>query len=214
MSLTALRVRVWFETVCSLCAWCRRFFEAFDNDRDSLAPAYAPLCTFSFFTDTAHPVRTKAKKIGSHNDKKFPNQYKLDWKQYLTSEGSRNLARVKNGAKRVATLKLTPEDVVKSIKALPKTSHPLSEGEKFVFDAWTVPGLVGVGPESPEGEMVIYAVVQGQFTECEYSWHQNLTFRPSSRLTTSLIDCSPVQGSTIVQPNLHSCSCPTRLAVS
>ena len=145
-----------------------RFFEAYDNNRDSLASAYAPLCTFSFFTDTAHPVRTKAKKIGSHNDKKFPNQYKLDWKQYLTSEGSRNLSRVKNATKRVATLKVTPEDVVKSITALPKTSHPLSEGEKFVFDAWTVPGLVGVSPETPEGETVIYAVVQGQFTECEH----------------------------------------------
>lgn len=125
------------------------------------------MCTFSFFTDTAHPVRSKAKKIGSHNDKKFPNQHKLDWKQYLTSEGSRNLSRVRNGQKRVATLKVTPEDVLKSIKALPKTSHPLNEGAKFVFDAWTVPGLVGVGPENAEGEMVIYAVVQGQFTECE-----------------------------------------------
>lgn len=145
-----------------------RFFEAFDNNRESLAAAYAPLCTFSFFTDTAHPVRTKAKKIGGHSDKKFPNQYKLDWKMYLTSEGSRNLSRVKNAAKRVATLKVTPEDVIKAITALPKTSHPLSEGEKFVFDAWTVPGLVGASAENPEGETVIYAVVQGQFTECKH----------------------------------------------
>lgn len=73
-----------------------RFFDAFDNDRPSLLAAYAPVCTFSFHADTAHPARARAKKVGSHGDKRFPHQHKLDWKPYLTAEGSRNLMRVKN----------------------------------------------------------------------------------------------------------------------
>ena len=75
---------------------CCRFFDAFDNDRPSLLAAYAPICTFSFHADTAHPARARAKKVGSHGDKRFPHQHKLDWKPYLTAEGSRNLMRVKN----------------------------------------------------------------------------------------------------------------------
>lgn len=72
-----------------------RFFAAFDTDRPSLLSAYAPVCSFSFYTDTSYPLRSRAKKIGSHGDKRMPNQHKLDWKSYLTSDGSRNLARVK-----------------------------------------------------------------------------------------------------------------------
>lgn len=75
---------------------CCRFFDAFDNDRPSLLAAYAPICTFSFHADTAHPARARARKVGAHGDKRFPHQHKLDWKPYLTAEGSRNLMRVKN----------------------------------------------------------------------------------------------------------------------
>lgn len=72
-----------------------RFFPAFDNDRPSLLPAYAPTCTFSFSTDTNNPARSRAKRLGHNGDKKLPNQHKLDWKPYLGPEGSRNLDRVK-----------------------------------------------------------------------------------------------------------------------
>lgn len=53
------------------------------------------MCTFSFATDTAPNVRSRAKKLGTTGDKRFPNQHKLDWKSYLGPEGSRNLTRVK-----------------------------------------------------------------------------------------------------------------------
>lgn len=69
-----------------------RFFPAFDNDRPSLAPVYSPVCTFSYAVDTTIPVRSRVKKIGSHSDKRMPNQYKLNWENYLA--GSRNLNRV------------------------------------------------------------------------------------------------------------------------
>lgn len=72
-----------------------RFFPAYDDDRASLQAAYAPVCSFSFSTDTAPNVRSRAKRLGTTGDKRFPNQHKLDWKQYLTPDGSRNLTRVK-----------------------------------------------------------------------------------------------------------------------
>ncbi|GAA5922659.1 hypothetical protein JCM1841_006770 [Sporobolomyces salmonicolor] len=142
-----------------------KFFAAFDDDRPSLLAAYAPICSFSFHADTAHPVRARAKKIGINGDKRFPYQHKLDWKLYLTPEGSRNLTRVKNPEKRLATLKVTPSSVVSSIVTLPKTKHPLEESSKFVWDSWTMPNLLAPTVPGGEGETVIYAVVHGEFTE-------------------------------------------------
>lgn len=171
-----------------------RFFAAFDSDRPSLLNAYAPICSFSFHADTSHPSRARAKKIGINGDKRFPHQHKLDWKNYLTSEGSRNLMRVKQEgkspflasfliverigpnarrcltiAKRLVTLRVTPPTVISSIMALPKTEHPLSDPAKFVWDSWTMPNLLAPPAPGQEGETVIYAVVHGEFTECEHS---------------------------------------------
>lgn len=170
-----------------------RFFKAFDDDRPSLLSAYAPLCTFSFFADTANPVRARAKKVGAKGDRRFPSQHKLDWSSYLTPDGSRNLARVRSpGAcssspprccapseladavaplaplaeKLVATLKTTPSAVITSIVSLPKTQHPLDKGDKFVFDTWTMPGLLPPAQPGAEGDTVIFASVHGEFTEC------------------------------------------------
>lgn len=142
-----------------------KFFAAFDSDRPSLLTAYAPICSFSFFADTSHPSRARAKKIGISGDKRFPHQHKLDWKHYLTSEGSRNLMRVRQEAKRLVTLRVSPSTVVSSIMALPKTEHPLSDPAKFVWDSWTMPNLLAPPAPGQEGETVIYAVVHGEFTE-------------------------------------------------
>lgn len=166
---------------------CRRFFEAFDNDRPALLAAYAPVCTFSFHADTAHPARARAKKVGSHGDKRYPHQHKLDWKPYLTAEGSRNLMRVKNpgkrwpqsphfgtpsdlhcdAEKRVKTLQVSPAGVIASIAQLPKTKHPLDDSAKFIWDSWTMPNFLA--PEAPgsEGETVIFASLHGEFSESE-----------------------------------------------
>lgn len=141
-----------------------KFFPAFDSDRPSLMAAYSPTCSFSFFADTSYPVRARAKKIGSHTDKSMPHQTKLDWKLYLTAEGSRNLARVKVPEKRVATLQITPSMVISSICKLPTTAHPLTP-TKFVFDTWTMPGVLAASTPGGEGETVILAVVHGEFVE-------------------------------------------------
>ncbi|GAA5926245.1 hypothetical protein JCM3775_000967 [Rhodotorula graminis] len=142
-----------------------KFFKAFDDDRPSLLSAYAPLCTFSFYADTANPVRARAKKVGAKGDRRFPSQHKLDWSTYLTPEGSRNLARVRSPEKLVATLKTTPSAVITSIVTLPKTQHPLEKGDKFVWDSWTMPGLLAPTQPGAPGEVVIFASVHGEFTE-------------------------------------------------
>ncbi|POY71352.1 hypothetical protein BMF94_5664 [Rhodotorula taiwanensis] len=142
-----------------------KFFEAFDNDRPALLPAYAPICTFSFHADTAHPARARAKKVGSHGDKRLPHQHKLDWKPYLTAEGSRNLMRVKNPEKRVKTLQVTPAAVIASVAQLPKTKHPLDDSAKFIWDSWTMPNFLAPPAPGTEGETVIFASVHGEFSE-------------------------------------------------
>ncbi|KAM0793164.1 hypothetical protein ACM66B_000638 [Microbotryomycetes sp. NB124-2] len=142
-----------------------QFFPAYDNDRQSLLPAYAPVCTFSFSIDTNLPARSKAKRIGHNGDKKFPNQMKLDTKPYLGPEGSRNLERVKYPAKRASTLKTDPAKVIASVVALPSTQHPLNDPSKFVFDTWTMPGVLAPAEPGGTGETVIFAVVHGEFTE-------------------------------------------------
>ncbi|GAA6036654.1 hypothetical protein JCM8097_001275 [Rhodosporidiobolus ruineniae] len=143
----------------------QKFFEAFDKDRPSLLAAYAPVCSFSLHADTSHPARARAKKIGTNGDKRFPNQHKLDWKNYLTPEGSRNLQRVKYPEKRVNTLKVTPSTVVTSIVSLPKTKHPLEDPAKFVWDTWTMPNFLPPTQPGAEAETIIYASVHGEFTE-------------------------------------------------
>lgn len=142
-----------------------KFFPAFDSDRPSLLPVYSPICSFSFFTDTAGPARARARKIGTYNDKKMPNQTKLEWRPYLTAEGSRNLARIKDPTKRVDTLQITPSTVISSMCKLPTTAHPLTDPTKFVFDTWTMPGLLAPTETSADGETVILAVVHGEFIE-------------------------------------------------
>ena len=140
-----------------------RFFSTYDTDRPSLQSVYAPLCTFSLSADTAVPVRSRVRKIGSHGDRKFPNQHKLDWKDYLSS-GSRNLLRTKRADRRFATIQMSPADVTASITTLPKTQHPLSDASKFVFDAFLMPGLLPATPEGGDGT-AIFASVHGEFTE-------------------------------------------------
>ncbi|KAK4704483.1 nuclear RNA export factor, partial [Phenoliferia sp. Uapishka_3] len=140
-----------------------KFFPAFDSDRPSLLAVYSPICTFSFQVDTFVPFRTRAKKIGSHSDKKFPNQHKLTWTEYLG--GGRNLSRVTGSGKRVANLHLDPESVIAKLRLIPKTIHPLTDAEKFVFDAWTMPGLLAPTEAGAPGETVIFASVHGEFME-------------------------------------------------
>ncbi|GAA5972358.1 hypothetical protein JCM11641_002422 [Rhodosporidiobolus odoratus] len=142
-----------------------KFFAAFDSDRPSLLSVYAPVCSFSLHADTSYPARARAKKIGINGDKRFPNQHKLDWKHYLTPEGSRNLQRVKVPEKRVNTMHLNPSSVITAIVNLPKTQHPLDQSEKFVWDCWTMPAMLAPTQPGGEAETVIYASVHGEFTE-------------------------------------------------
>ncbi|SCV68405.1 BQ2448_526 [Microbotryum intermedium] len=142
-----------------------KFFPVYDSDRSTLLPVYAPSCTFSFSTDTVPPSRSRAKRIGAKHDKSLPNQHKLDWKDYITATGSRNLTRVRRPEKRVATLHITPQDVIRSLNSLPKTQHPLDDPTKFVFDCFTLPAFLAPSTPGGEPETAIMACVHGEFTE-------------------------------------------------
>ena len=72
--------------------------------------------------------------------------------------------------KRVATLAITPSSTITALNKLPATLHPLTDPTKFVFDTWTMPGLLAPTAPGVEGETVILAVVHGEFSECGCSW--------------------------------------------
>lgn len=55
--------------------------------------------------------------------------------------------------------------MVNSICKLPATVHPLTDPTKFVFDTWTMPGMLAPPAPGAEGETVIIAVVHGEFSE-------------------------------------------------
>lgn len=74
-------------------------------------------------------------------------------------------------AKRINTLKVNASSVISSIVNLPSTQHPLDDPAKFVFDTWTMPGLLAPTEAGAPGETVIYAVVHGEFTERELNPH-------------------------------------------
>lgn len=54
---------------------------------------------------------------------------------------------------------------------MPKTIHPLNEAEKFVFEAWTMPGVLAPTVPGAAGEMVIFVSLHGEFMERKFSAH-------------------------------------------
>lgn len=90
--------------------------------------------------------------------------------------------------------------------SLPKTVHPLSDPEKFVFDTWTMPGFLAPAAPGVPGETIIYAVVHGQYMECEL-----VPSRILSQILTGM--SSAEQGNQIVRQDLHPRPLSTRLSV-
>ncbi|KAF8333869.1 hypothetical protein F5887DRAFT_1063560 [Amanita rubescens] len=73
-----------------------RFFEKFDTQRATLLDVYDSASTFSYSANTAIPIRARLQ--GFQHSKEMPNQRKLEWTPWLSSEGgSRNLARIAGG---------------------------------------------------------------------------------------------------------------------
>ncbi|CAH7689844.1 hypothetical protein PPACK8108_LOCUS24992 [Phakopsora pachyrhizi] len=142
-------------------AFCLKFFEAFDSDRDSLIDVYATKSLFSLCASTSIPVRAKALGL-TRNQSGFPAQQNPSWNEYLSI--SRNNARLK-GNRLSERIVEGPAGIVQWFKKIPKTKHPLTESsEKFVVDGWQMPGLVSE-PASNSGGDVVYVNVHGEFKE-------------------------------------------------
>ncbi len=135
-----------------------RFFEKFDTQRATLLDVYDSASTFSYSANTAIPIRARLQ--GFQHSKEMPNQRKLEWTPWLSSEGggSRNLARIAGGLeKTIESLHIGAEDVVKAIVNLPGTRHSLNgPAEHFCVDAFPV----------LDGQRLLINV-HGQFTEGE-----------------------------------------------
>jgi len=139
-----------------------KFFPLFDADRTQLLPVYAPDATLSVSATTIIPPR--ARVANYHFD--LPNQTKLVWSPYIDAP-SRNLMRVGND-KRIRSLVKAdhhaqrPAGQMSSLErwlthTLPKSEHPLSDQDKWVFDAIDMGEVHGIGR--------VLLTVHGEFAE-------------------------------------------------
>ncbi|CAD6921078.1 unnamed protein product [Tilletia laevis] len=159
-----------------------KYFSLYDTSRPDLLPAYAQSARISVTTNFALPPRAKVE--GWQHSKEMPNQKKLNrdmlgGKQLV----DRNLMR--RGTK-VPHLNTGHKDILDVLSRLPRTTHPLQDASKFVFDAWLVPNAgvleAVVGTSHPAGgsgsgssapvsglgekpEALLWIQVHGQFAE-------------------------------------------------
>ncbi|KZS94226.1 NTF2-like protein [Sistotremastrum niveocremeum HHB9708] len=132
-----------------------RFFAAFDADRSSLRPAYAPNATFSVSANTAIPIRARIE--GLHTSPDYPNQTKLTWSGWLPNH--RNLARYRDDSRSFVSLHTSGDDIISNFQKLPSTKHDLSKPENICLDAWPVPNML------PDNGAVLFITLHGQFAE-------------------------------------------------
>ncbi|KAF9514955.1 hypothetical protein BS47DRAFT_1484802 [Hydnum rufescens UP504] len=124
--------------------------------RSSLAPAYAPNATFSISANTSIPLR--AKKRGLNHS--LPNQRLLKWTWYFSK--SRNLSRVRSLDQATETLHAGTGDIMAIFRDIPETKHDIAQQDKFVVDAWPMPGILRGEPGSGD---VLFISVHGEFAE-------------------------------------------------
>lgn len=135
-----------------------RFFDVFDNHRDTLANIYDPQASFSFSVNTTIPARARIQ--GLLYDKEMPNQRSLTWANWLQA-GSRNLNRLQGTLdKSVKSLLMGSDSIVSTVGKLPGTRHDITgPAEKFCLDTSPVPLGTGMG---------LLVSVHGQFTESAF----------------------------------------------
>ena len=135
-----------------------KYYNLFDNQRQSLASAYDPAATFSYSVATPIPIRARIQ--GFQYSKEMPNQKNLNWAPWLSanSGSSRNLTRLNTGlSKAVESLHIGGPTIAGILQTLPNTRHDISgPPEKFCLDAFPVPIGQGMG---------LLVTVHGQFTE-------------------------------------------------
>ncbi|KAG8880824.1 nuclear mRNA export, poly(A)+RNA binding protein [Tulasnella sp. 331] len=138
------------------------FFPKFDDDRASLADAYAPSATFSYSISTSVPPRARIKKY--FHSAELPYQKNLTWTNWQAN--SRNLTRVTHVNRSAAMLRSSTAEIIRAFTELPKTKHEITGpgAANFLIDAWAVDGVLSVDTSPPIGT-ALFATVHGQFTE-------------------------------------------------
>lgn len=126
-----------------------RFFLCFDDDRTQLLNAYAANATLSVSATTS--INPRARAAHYHYD--LPNQSKLNWAPYLEAP-SRNLLRTGNDKRIKSLIKADHHQSRPAgqqseverwlVKTLPRTRHPKTDAEKWMFDAINLGAVGGI----------------------------------------------------------------------
>ncbi|TIB00903.1 hypothetical protein E3P94_01590 [Wallemia ichthyophaga] len=131
-----------------------RFFSLFDNDRGALLPAYTDTATFSISVNTNTPPRARRQNL-------YDGKPKIMWKPYIDNKPtatSRNCSKIYNNETRNQKLSVGNKMIIEAQKLLPRTTHNISDINNFVFDCWTMPGVI-------PSTAVIFCSVHGEFIE-------------------------------------------------
>lgn len=126
-----------------------KFFLCFDDDRTQLLNAYAANATLSVSATTS--INPRARAAHYHYD--LPNQSKLNWAPYLEAP-SRNLLRTGNDKRIKSLIKADHHQSRPAgqqseverwlVKTLPRTRHPKTDAEKWIFDAINLGAVGGI----------------------------------------------------------------------
>ncbi|WVQ84306.1 hypothetical protein IAT38_006458 [Cryptococcus sp. DSM 104549] len=151
-----------------------QFIGLFDNDRAQCFPAYAPNALISISCNTLASRSFLANEVtASRMDRPKPAPFEA-W----VNLPSRNFFRNATGIKERTETLQSPADPQALLawweKKVPKTSHPVTDPSKWVFESWILDG------QNP----MICLMVQGQFQEMPSG-----TFRSFSR--TFILSTAP-----------------------
>jgi nuclear RNA export factor len=122
-----------------------KFFPAFDQDRAQLEPVYAENAVFSMSSNLLAPKKKSTGAFASGSN----------WSPWLGT--SRNLVRITQLDARITRTFVGRQQIIGALKALPTSTHDLSDAGLFSVDCWSFP--------TSEGHMHIQICVHGEFKE-------------------------------------------------
>ncbi|KAJ9050587.1 nuclear mRNA export, poly(A)+RNA binding protein [Entomophthora muscae] len=125
-----------------------KFFDLYDNDRNTLINYYDTSALFSITVNADYEDMRKG--TGK-------------WQDYHGVD--RNLKRYTELTVRSARLHIGGETIIKFINTLPKTDHPTTQQERFCFDAWQPDCMIPLGSSTPTMGAYIHITIHGEFTD-------------------------------------------------
>ncbi|KAJ3268057.1 nuclear mRNA export, poly(A)+RNA binding protein [Borealophlyctis nickersoniae] len=134
-----------------------KYFRLFDGNRAAVADFYGDHAVFSV---SVNPQRSpQAKPETADRERGFER-----WGQ-----ANRNLARLTDTVKRVATLQVGRDKIINALRILPETRHPVDEAPErrlFLVDSYQI----GQPPN-----VMLYVTIHGQFIEKRIRWSRSFS---------------------------------------